>query len=220
MVDRRRASETVSLLSFLRTGELGPLKLGMSMRATSDLLGPPDWWTDRGGEAPVPRLWGYRRFLEIYFEQEPPHLLAAIKVPVLPAAARKHIRFARFRVATDGFNDGMHLSEFLRRDIWDGDDTLIIGKQTGWNPVIDICAKNVRLVWSMSVSGEEILQRESGDGLSKAAYIARREQLSDGFLGIYASASPKLDRVPLDGWEEFTADQYLALMDSVDIGME
>ena len=175
---------------------------------------------DGGGETPVPRLWGYRPYLEIHFELEPPHLLAAIKMPQLPVAARKHIRIARLRVATGGFHDGMHLSDFLRRDIWDGNDTLVVGKQTGWNPIIDICTKNVRLVWSMSVSGEETLQRESERGSLKAALTVTRDQLSDGFLGIYASVSPKLGRAPPDGWEDFAADEYLALIGSIDIEME
>ncbi|MGR9128280.1 hypothetical protein [Rhizobium leguminosarum] len=216
MVVRYRKPGAASLLSFLQTGELGPLTRGMTMSAVSVLLGPPDWWMDGGGEAAVPLLWGYRPFLEILFEREPPHPLRMIKVPRLPLVARKSIRMARLRVATDGFHDEMRLSDFLRRNTWGKDDEIVIGRCTGGNPVIDICTRNVRLVWSMSGESDEILQRESEDGLSKAAYMARRDQLSDGFLGIYSSFSPDLDRAPQAGWENFSADQYLALASGIE----
>lgn len=53
--------EIASLLSFIRTGELGSLKLGMKMREVSELIGPPDWWMDGHAKdvSPVPLLWGY-----------------------------------------------------------------------------------------------------------------------------------------------------------------
>ncbi|ANM09818.1 MULTISPECIES: hypothetical protein [unclassified Rhizobium] len=180
------------------------------MREVSELLGPPDGWMDGGSEAPVPLLWGYRPFLEIRFESEPPYLLQTIKVPQLAPPDKKYIHIARLRIATDGFHDQMRLSDFLRRDIW-GDDEIVVGSCAGGNPVVDICTANTRLVWSMSAGSEEILARQSEGGLSKAAYMARRDQLSDGFFGIYSALSPQLDRVPQDGWENFSADQYLAL---------
>lgn len=216
MAVRYRKSDTVSLLSFLQTGELGPLKCGMTLRAVSELLGPPDWWMDGDSEAAVPLLWGYWPFLEILFEQEPPHPLRMIKVPQLPPATRKSLRIARLRVTTDGFHGEMRLSDFLRRNIWGQNNQIIVGRCTGGNPVIDICTENIRLVWSLSVEGEEILQRENEDGLSKVGYMARRDQLSDGFLGIRSSLSPELDRAPRDGWENFSAAQYLALASSIE----
>ncbi|TAX54946.1 hypothetical protein ELI02_06650 [Rhizobium leguminosarum] len=216
MIVRYRKTGTASLLSFLQTGELGPLTRGMTMSAVSELLGPPDWWMDGVGEAAVPLLWGYRPFLEILFERKPPHPLRMIKVPRLPLVARKSIRMARLRVATNGFHDEMRLSDFLRRNTWGKDDEIVVGRCTGGNPVIDICTRNIRLVWSMSIGGEEILQRESEVGLSKAAYLARRDQLSDGFFGIYSSRSPELDRAPQDGWENFSVDQYLELTSSIE----
>ncbi|WP_152971157.1 hypothetical protein [Rhizobium ecuadorense] len=212
---RHLKSAAVSLLPFLRTGEFGPLTRGMTMREVSELLGPPDWWMDGGSEAPVPRLWGYRPFLEILFDPEPPYLLRTIKVSRLPPPDKKYIHIACLRVATDGIHDQMRLSDFLRRDIWGRGDA-VVGSCAGWNPVIDICTGNTRLVWSASVESEEILARQSEGGLSKAAYMARRDQLSDGFFGIYSAVSPELDRTPQDTWENFSADQYLVLVGDIE----
>ena len=208
------------MLSFLRTGELGPLKLGLTMREVSELLGPPAWWTDGGSVAPVPLLWGYRPFLEVLFGREPPYLLEMIKITQLPAASRKYVQIARLRMDSDGFHDEMRPSDFLRRLVWREVDALIVGRQNDSNPIIDICTNKTRLVWSMSITGEEMLQRQSDSGLSEAAYMARRDQLSDGFLGIYSSRSPKLDRAPLHGWSNFTSDQYLALIGSAETNAE
>ncbi len=58
----------VSVRDFLKTGELGPVRLGMSREQVQELLGEPD---DTGGNSRrhrVPTIWKYGD-LELHFEQ-------------------------------------------------------------------------------------------------------------------------------------------------------
>lgn len=217
MAVRRVKREIVSLLSFIRTGEFGPLKLGMTMRGVSELLGPPDSWTDGSSSAPVPVLWRYRNYLEVVFEADEPYRVYLIKVPKLPPADKKYVEIRwRLRLMPEKISTETRLSDLLRMPIWAPDEKLMVGISHSWNPVIDICTDKVRLVWSMSIAGEEIVQAEAANGRSGARLIAKRDELSTGFLGIYSGVDPKADRAPPDGWDDFSAQDYLGLISKFD----
>ncbi|KAB1085820.1 hypothetical protein F4V91_04855 [Neorhizobium galegae] len=189
------------------------MKLGMTMRGVSELLGPPDWWTDGGSGAPVPVLWRYRNYLEVFFEVDEPYRVYLIKVPNLPPAGKKYVEiYWGLRLMPEKISNETGLSDLLRMPIWAPDEKVVVGICHSWNPVIDICTDKVRLVWSMSIVGEEIVQSEAANGRSRARSIAKRDELSTGFLGIYSGFDPKADRAPLDGWEDFSAQDYLALV--------
>jgi len=213
MTVRRAKQETASLLSFLRTGEMGPLKLGMTMREVSNLLGPPGWWSDGGHDEPVYLFWIYGRYLEILFDPEPPYLLKVIKLVRLPALQKRYVQIGRLQLYADGFEGEIGLAALLQREIWGQDNNVVVGLCRDWNPVIDICSSKVRLVWGMSTQEEELLEEEMSAGLSSAGYVARRDELSDGFFGIYSTAMPIEDRAPLTGWQNFSVQEYLVLIE-------
>jgi len=51
------------MLSVLRTGEVGPLKLRLTIREVSELLGRPNGGRTEEARDLCPLLWGYRPFL-------------------------------------------------------------------------------------------------------------------------------------------------------------
>ncbi|OBZ96047.1 hypothetical protein ADU59_06620 [Pararhizobium polonicum] len=211
---KRPLRYTASLRSFLLSGELGPLSLGLTMLEISALLGPPDWWVTDAYDEPVPLYWGYSRHLEIGFAPEPPYRLQSLKLRNLPPQDKKFVGVCRtLRVAGDCLHEDMTPAQVLRKQVWNCDD-VTVGVCQSWNPVIDICTPSVRLVWSMDSEDERSFEALSG--LSDAQKIAVREQLSTGFFGVYSLARPKEDRVPQEAWEDFTPAEFLALIDEGD----
>jgi len=206
--------EIVSLLSFIRTGELGPLKLGMKMRQVSELLGPPDWWMD-GHDAdisPVPLLWGYNRMLEVFFSYEAPHVVETIKLRQLPSLGQRHLRVRwRLWIRADGIHDEMKISDFVRLPIWNECRRVTVGLSNREN--IDILTDAVELLFYMRNREEEEL-KEAQDDLETAAYVALRDRLSTGLHGIYSTARPKDNRYFQDDWRDFSVPDYLALVDA------
>lgn len=211
---RRRAKiHRASLRDFLRTGELGPLKLGLSMMVVSDLLGPPTWWMEGGcDDAHVPLLWGYGRYLEVLFNPAQPYEVVSIKVTALPPSGASYVRAGKLAVSADGFAEGMRLSDLLRRPIWEMDEHVSVGacQSISINPVIDVCTTKVRAVWCMSTAGEDAFEEQVEAGASDAVLTKSRDVLSDGFFGIRSTAHPREDRFPSDGFADFSRDEYLA----------
>lgn len=209
---RRTKSYRASLLGLLRTGELGPLKLGLSMMGVSDLLGPPTWWMEGGhDDVYVPLLWGYGRYLEVLFNPAQPYEVVSIKLTALPPSGASHFRAGKIAVSADGFAEGMRLSDFLRRPIWELDEHVSVGvcQSININPVIDICTTKVRVVWCMSTEGEDVFEKQVEAGASDTALTRSRDVLSDGFFGIYSTAHPGEGRFPSDGFADFSRDEYL-----------
>ncbi len=209
----RAKSQRASLLGLLRTGELGPLKLGLSMMAVSNLLGPPTWWMEGGSDdAHVPLLWGYGRYLEVLFNPAQPYEVISIKLTALPPSGASYFRAGKIVVSADGFAEGMRLSDFLRRPIWQSSEHISIGvcEPVSSYPVIDICTTKVRLVWCMSTVGEDAFEKQVEAGMSDAVLTRSRDVLSDGFFGIRSTAHPREDRFPSDGFADFSRDEYLA----------
>jgi hypothetical protein len=205
------------LVSFIRTGELGPLKLGMPMREVSELLGPPDWWMDGHDTdtTPVPLLWGYARIVEISFGCEPPHAVECIKLCQLPASGQRHLRVCRhIWIGADGISDAMRLSDLLELSIWPTGETVTVGIARSWNAVVDVCTDKVRLVWSISTDDEDLLEQRVKKGASRSEIVAWRDELSTGFFGVSSLAHPKSDRAPVEGWEDFTPSEYLDLINA------
>jgi len=205
--------DRASLLGLLRTGDLGPLRLGLSMMVVSDLLGPPTWWMEGGSnDAHVPLLWGYGRYLELSFNPAQPYEVVSIKVRALPPIGASYFRAGKIAVSVDGFSEGMRLSDFLLRPIWQPSEHISIGvcEPVSFNPVIDICTTKVRLVWCMSTVGEDEFEKRVEAGASGAALARSRDVLSDGFFGIRSTEHPREDRFPPDAFAVFSRDEYLA----------
>lgn len=208
---KRPLRYTASLRSFLLSGALGPLNLGLTMLEVSALLGPPDWWVTDTHDQPVPLYWGYSHHLEIGFAPAPPYRLQCLKLRNLPPREKKSFEVCRsLRVAGDGLCEGMTPAQVLRQRIWNCDE-VTVGVSHSWNPVIDICTPLVRLVWSMDHEDEQSFEMFSG--LSNAQKIAVRERLSTGFWGVYSLARPEEDRAPPEAWEDFSPAGFLALID-------
>ncbi|WP_155956711.1 hypothetical protein [Rhizobium sp. CF080] len=187
----------------------------MTMREVSDILGPPDSWVDVGQDTPVHLYWMYNRTLDVLFGAEPPYSVEMIKFRQRPPAGRRYLQISwRLWVSTDAISDETKLSDVLRMPIWTPDENVVVGISPEWAN-IDIHTEKVRLVWHMWDDDDEMLEKEAPN-LSKAAYVARRDQLSTGFHGIYSCFHPKGDRAPLDGWEDFSAQDYLALVSKFD----
>ncbi len=214
---KRPERSIVSLISFIQTGELGPLKLGMPMREVSEFLGPPDWWMDGHDPdiSPVPLLWGYARILEIRFGYEAPHAVECIKLCQLPAPGQRHLQVCRqLWIRADGISEATGLSDLLRLVNWPTGETITVGIAHSWNPVVDICTDRVRLVWCMSTDDEALFERRVKKGASRSEIVAWRDELSTGFFGVYSIAVPKSDRAPVEGWEDFTPSEYLDLINA------
>jgi hypothetical protein len=214
MAKHGRKREIVSLVSFIQTGELGPMKLGMPMREVSELLGPPDWWMDgyNPDTSPVPLLWGYNsRILEVFFTQVAPHVVECIKVTQLPLSKQRHLRIRwGFWIRADGIHDEMKISDLLRLPIWEGREATVGMLCSDAN--IDSVTDKVELLRHMWDDDWDAIQQEVESGLPKAGYVARRDELSTGFHGIYSRAEPRSNRFYPDKWEEFSAQDYLALI--------
>ncbi len=58
-------AKLISFKSFLQTGVLGPIRLGLTLRQVAQLMGTPGTWIDNG-TLPFPNYWGYG-CLEINF---------------------------------------------------------------------------------------------------------------------------------------------------------
>ncbi|WP_421580358.1 hypothetical protein [Shinella sp. M31] len=191
---------------------MGPLKLGINMMGVSKLLGPPTWWMEGGrDDAQVPLLWGYGRYLEVLFNPAQPYEVVSIKLTALPPSGASHFRAGKIDVSADGFADGMCLSDFLRRPIWELDEHVSVGvcQSIDINPVIDICSTKVRVVWCMSTGGEDVFEKQVEAGASGAALTRSRDVLSDGFFGIYSTAYPRGGRFPSDDFTDLSRDEYL-----------
>lgn len=214
MARHGRKREIVSLVSFIQTGELGSLKRGMSMRAVSELLGPPDWWMDGHDPdtSPVPLLWGYSRMLEIYFTYEAPHVVEVINVRQLPEPRQRHLRVRwGFWIRAGGISKETRISDLLRMPIWK-DQQVTVGVLSDHGN-IDILADKVEVLMHMWDDDEEALQNEFESGLSKPAYLARRNALSTGLHGICSMAEPRNNRYSTHRWEDFSLEEYLSLID-------
>ncbi len=185
----------------------------MTMLEVAEFLGPPDWWMgSEPGAMPVPSLWGYGPFLEIFFERAPPYAVKVIKFRQRPPAVSKRAKIrSGFWVAADGIYDLAIPSDLLRLPLWKHDVKAVVGISSKCAN-IDILTDNVRIVWHMWDDESEFLEQKTPT-ISKSSYMKQRDRLSVGFHGIYSCRAPKGDRAPSDGWEEFSVEEYLALVD-------
>jgi len=110
-----------SLKTFLQTGSLGPVSLGMSLKDVSDCLGPPRYWANIYDKCPVPCFWGYQH-LEMRFSHRAPYRLLHVQLSRADELRGKSLALSRnLRLSLDTLHSAMKPSEFLRQDIWPKD---------------------------------------------------------------------------------------------------
>lgn len=131
-------AQLVSFAGLLNTGNLGPLRPGMTMNEVAVLLGPPESWLVTPGTGPAPTFWGYGRLeIEFTFESGAPycHYFMLTGDPYM----RGDCQFVsdEFMIYLDGLNGDSRISDFIRL-IKDIDSvTVILSDLAGYsNPMM------------------------------------------------------------------------------------
>jgi hypothetical protein len=104
-----------SLDTFLKSGQLGPLSVGMTLPEVERLLGEPEdekIFREDGGDR---RYWVYGR-LEIFFDVAPAHRISWFQIDHFSELTQVGCRFGRrLKLAMDGYAANTPPSTFIRR---------------------------------------------------------------------------------------------------------
>ena len=108
-------AQLVSFAGLLNTGNLGPLRPGMTMNEVAVLLGPPESWLVTPGTGPAPTFWGYGRLeIEFIFESETPYCRYFMLTSDPYMRGDCQCITNDFLIYLDGLNGDSRISDFIR----------------------------------------------------------------------------------------------------------
>ena len=200
-----------SFRKFLKTGQLGPVRPGMTMMDVARELGPPGSWILQRDED-HPTYWVYGH-LEMLFALEAPYRLRWFQL--------EHAEYLRgdgpflgdreFDLDLDGLHGGMRPSDLLRRRIWKASDARVAIETKGI--ALTIGYRGLRVIYDLNNAGDEdaaMLEKtiEGGTIQQLVALCDRCGRLDS----IYSYPDSEPDGAPQAGVVRMDGARYLRLL--------